>query len=761
MEPSRDKAKSQELMARALREELTPDEEKQLEEMLSESRELCEELDRTTGFFEYMEPLRQLSHPSIPTPASLENAMQEFLQLHPTRARLDSDEIDKEFESEHIELVRKIGAGGMGIVYEGFDRQLGRSVAVKILPARLSDDPKAKERLLREAQAAAQLSHENIVTIHSIQLHSKQPYIIQQLVRGETLGDMLDRQGTLSAEELESLAIQVTKGLSNAHRNGLIHRDLKPDNILIESESKIIRIADFGLARRTGLTTLTGEGIIAGTPSCMSPEQTRGEELDNRSDLFSLGCVLYRAAVGNDPFVGDDPYIVMDQIRTKHAEPISKFRKDLPAKWDTIVGRLLEKDRQLRYQSAEIVLADILGQPAKSTSDTFASRLLLAILTVAGLIVGSYALATRWPKPTTPLSDSSTPKNDLPSSTPTPWFEIEGTAAKFDSLSEAIASAKSGAVILVSGKGSVTCPNMQISDKKITIRSTEGSEVVLHGKGLSTDTNGPFIRTDASLTLIGLTIQSDRTGDFEMPIESTLYVSKGLLTMENCTIRNSGLASCVVVETGRIDLKSCRLIAPNGMGILIGQQSMSKIEVQQCFFDANCALMIVADGRQAGSMLDRSTLTMEQCTFSGTSVVRLLLSRTIGKPKPIQFTRCLNLCKSTLLLSTPLPRRDNLGSTKNVLQKVDQLVLWSEENCVHREGVIFLGTIPVRKTGAVIDVQHSQWELWASHWKLPTDTSIVVPMDPDLKGASLSKILSQLPEPFSQVGAFQMREAIP
>ncbi len=752
MDPANEKMKSRQLIARALREELSTEEERQLEKMLVESPELLEELDRTTGFFECIEPLRQLSSPSIPNPAGLEQAMEELIQHHPSQYRACSEDIEVDFESENIVLVKKIGAGGMGIVYEGYDNHLGRSVAVKLLPARLSDDPKAKERLLREAQAAAQLSHENIVTIHSIQLNSKQPYIVQQLVRGETLGDQLDRQGTLSSVELESLAIQICKGLVNAHRHGLIHRDLKPDNILIEKETGMVRIADFGLARRTGLTTITGEGIIAGTPSCMSPEQTRGEELDTRSDLFSLGCLLYRAAVGRDPFVGDDPYVVMDQIRTRTIEPVSKFRKDLPSKWDSIIGRLLEKDRQLRYQSAEIVLADIQGSSGRSAANNRLTKVLaaavaLTILAMVGYFGSSLPfLRALW---------NNQSEVDVPTTSPSTeaWFAIEGSNDRYDSLSGAVADAASGSVITVHGHGSITFQAIQIAGKELTIRAAEGSDVILDGQAVARDSKGPLIRSDTSLTLIGLTIKSDRTGDFEMPIESTVYVTKGSLRMERCVIQNSGLATCLVIDSGDAEIHSCRLLAPNGIGILVGQQTVSKIHVANSVFDSVSAVLIVADGRTLNIPSDQSSFKLDHCTFLGTSVLRLVLNKGIGKPKTIQISQCLNLCKATLLLSTPFPRRDNLGLLKNVIQKSDQLVVWIEEGCAHREGMIFLGTLPVRKSDAPIEAHLTQWELWASHWKLPENTSIKVPVDQVDLANPAHVDLTSLPEPFSHVGA--------
>jgi serine/threonine-protein kinase len=203
----------------------------------------------------------------------------------------------------------------MGVVYEGWDELVGRKVAIKrLLPIR-SSNSNAKDRMLQEARAAGALLHPNIVSIYGVQLQEDMPILVQQFVEGETLQSRIDTQCYLSWQECADVAKQIALGLGAAHAAGIIHRDLKPDNILIEDKTNIVRIADFGIALHSRSSGLTGNDHVAGTPAYMSPEQTGGEALDARSDLFSLGSVLVAAATGQPPFGLDDPFVVMDRIR--------------------------------------------------------------------------------------------------------------------------------------------------------------------------------------------------------------------------------------------------------------------------------------------------------------------------------------------------------------------------------------------------------------------------------------------------------------
>ena len=266
----------------------------------------------------------------------------------------------------HYRIVEKLGGGGMGVVYKAEDLKLHRYVALKFLPEGVAEGSTALRRFEREAQAASALNHPNICTIYEVEEHNHQPVIVMEVLDGESLKDRI-RRGPISIDELLEVGIQVSAALEAAHAKGIIHRDIKPGNIFIVGGGWV-KILDFGLAKvspghlpENGIDeeSLTLEGIIPGTTAYMSPEQVRGEEIDARSDLFSLGVVLYEMATGTRPFAGKNRVLLMDAIlNAKSAEP-SRVNQDLPASFDTIIARLLEKNRATRYQHAADLCSDL------------------------------------------------------------------------------------------------------------------------------------------------------------------------------------------------------------------------------------------------------------------------------------------------------------------------------------------------------------------------------------------------------------------
>jgi len=259
----------------------------------------------------------------------------------------------------HYEVVALLGAGGMGILYKAVDTQLGRSVALKFLPPQWGLDAKFKERFQREARAVAALDHPNVCTIHEIgETEEGLLFIAMAHYEGETVGEKIAR-GPLEVKEAVELAEQAASGLEAAHRAGLVHRDIKPANLMV-TEQGVLKILDFGLAK-TSETALTATGVRLGTPSYMSPEQTRGEEVDPRSDLWSLGVVMYEMLTGQRPFRGSQDSAIIDAIRREDAQPPSELRAGLPNDVEQLVLGLLSKDPEARYSGAERLLEELSG----------------------------------------------------------------------------------------------------------------------------------------------------------------------------------------------------------------------------------------------------------------------------------------------------------------------------------------------------------------------------------------------------------------
>jgi serine/threonine protein kinase len=271
------------------------------------------------------------------------------------------------------EILEEIGRGGMGVVFRAHDPKLQRIVAVKTLAPELARLPSARQRFLREARAAAAISHPHVVTIFAVEgteeaslgtERTTLPYLVMECVVGQTLHDKIKRVGALKVEEIVRISRQIAEGLAAAHQRGLIHRDIKPANILLENGVERVKITDFGLARTTSDGGITHTGEILGTPQCMSPEQARGEIVDQRSDLFSLGCVMYTMCTGFSPFRADNMLAVMKKVCEETPSSVAQLNAGIPEWLCSLVHALLEKLPESRIQSAEEVVQCLESQAA-------------------------------------------------------------------------------------------------------------------------------------------------------------------------------------------------------------------------------------------------------------------------------------------------------------------------------------------------------------------------------------------------------------
>ena len=301
----------------------------------------------------------------------------------------------------HYRVLSRLGSGGMGVVYEAQDIRLGRRVALKFLPETMAQDETALQRFEREARAASSLNHPGICTIYEVEEHDHQPVIVMELLEGKSLKERI-REGPISTDEVLEFGTQAADALEAAHAKGIIHRDIKPGNIFIVSSGRV-KILDFGLAkvRTVGAAenkageveveveddSLTQEGVIPGTTPYMSPEQAQGEEIDARSDLFSLGVVLYELATGQRPFARNNRTLTIDAIRHAHPVAPSTLNPALPAELDAVITRTLEKDRDLRYQHASEIRADLQQLKRDTESHKSATARNKAVLWAAAAVL--------------------------------------------------------------------------------------------------------------------------------------------------------------------------------------------------------------------------------------------------------------------------------------------------------------------------------------------------------------------------------------
>jgi len=341
------------------------------------------------------------------------------------------------------QIVEVIGRGGMGFVLKGFDPELKRYVAIKALAPHLAQSPLARKRFAREAQAAAAVVHPNVVAIHQVQSTGRLPFLVMPLLVGESLAERLKRSGTLDLKEILRIGMQAATGLAAAHDQGLVHRDIKPANIMLERGVERAVLMDFGLAQAADDIALTRWGIIAGTPQYMSPEQAQGKPLDGRSDLFSLGCVLYELATGVSPFAADSTMATMRRLVDDPPQALASLNPELPPWFNQIVERLLEKEPTARFNSAKEISGLLekclahLQQPgsvplpkalAKSIRprSSFHRRVLLSI---AGILVAGIGVLQLWMIYSVPRIENSTTSSQDEWAEPYPTQELSQFSA--------------------------------------------------------------------------------------------------------------------------------------------------------------------------------------------------------------------------------------------------------------------------------------------------------------------------------------------
>jgi Tol biopolymer transport system component len=353
----------------------------------------------------------------------------------------------------HYRILEKLGGGGMGVVYRAEDTRLGRHVALKFLPPELSQDAHAVERFKREARAASALNHPHICTIYDIGEHQGQHYIVMEALEGQTLRQRLDEKPLPLDQQLE-LALQVTDALDAAHAEGIVHRDIKPGNLFLTKRGHA-KILDFGLAKQAVTAAadtqaptvsmpepLSSPGVVVGTIAYMSPEQARGEPVDGRSDLFSLGAVLYEMATGRQAFPGATPPVVFEAILSRKPVPVRSLNPEAPAELERIISKALEKDREVRYQGAAELRADLkrLRRDSESGRTTAAPAALprrripvsvLAGIGLLALLLAGAAALWRGKKPAAPAASEWVQLTNLPDSVSQPALSPDGRMLAF------------------------------------------------------------------------------------------------------------------------------------------------------------------------------------------------------------------------------------------------------------------------------------------------------------------------------------------
>ena len=566
-----------------------------------------------------------------------------------------------------IDLRRVLGRGGMGVVYEGYDPALDRKVAVKLLSTYLSRDPESRERFLREGRAAAAITHENVVAVHAIDSSGEVPFMVLQFVEGESLADVLKREGALPADRAAIFGVAVARGLAAAHAKGLIHRDVKPANVLIEAGTGVVRLTDFGLAKVAGTPTLTGAGVVAGTAAYMSPEQAKGRPLDARTDLFSLGAMLYQMVAGRTPFADESPFVVMHKICQEPAPPLPTT---VPEWFRAIVFRLLEKDPKRRFAAAADV-AEALDRKAAPAAPVTKRRAWVFPAACAAVVVVAVALFQM------PRKDKS-PGDPPPEPGKAPGVVVEGP--------------RDGGVIELTGDGPHTLPEVG-NGRSLTVRAAPGSRprVVVGDRG-----NPVADVMNGDLTLEGLVLDATAAA---RPVNVVLC--RGTLSLVRCSVLG-GPEGIAVTCDGDATIDRCHIVGKRAVEWIGG----GRLSVTNTVLEGEVGVQTAAKHG-----VNRSA-TFDRCSFLTDTVVQISTATTTVTPIDVKATRCVfDAPRIMTALHTPtFPRPDSPPTSGEIRAMAKKLVLWSDRGNVYRENVHFLAATAFKKDVQLGDrMQLKEW----------------------------------------------------
>jgi Protein kinase domain/Putative zinc-finger len=628
---------------------------------------------------------------------------------------------------EHYRIKGLIGRGGMGIVLRGHDTQLDRPVAIKVLRPEWATDRQARERFTREARAAAAVQHDNLVTIHSVHSSGAIPWIVMELVHGVSLQERL-KSGPAGTGEILRVARDVAAGLASAHAKGLIHRDIKPANILIQDGNGRARITDFGLARTVEDPGLSQPGVIAGTPEYMSPEQARGETVDCRSDLFSLGLVLVAMATGQSPMRGKTVIDTIRRVCDERLSPMASQNTKLPNWFCELIDRLVEKEPARRIPSAEELLTQLLTQSLTEPSGAAKPKLRwVPAITVLLLLT----LIFLWGIPGGGFSGSTITGNGRERLVTGPVF-IAGREGSWKSLNEAIAAAESGDTIELAADKPVIGEPMTVAGKSLTIRAVKGHRPVIVAPP---GNNFPLIVTDSDLTLENLEINwhiADRGAENSraaLQSQFAVRVDGGLTTFRNCRIMCQEKCGAVAINGGSLNMENCFLGLRNSAAIFWISRTESSVRIADSVLECHVAAVIHYDLKGTGTT--SQSLAFESCSILGDILLKCTVEGEPSSPKKLRVSNCLLDVNAVCEISAlgPVPWATFSPSDQQVEEILSGTLDWSEAGTVYDFPVRPVQCSVFSRQRPAVVAGPRTLDDWRKFWKLLPSASIEMELE--------------------------------
>lgn len=653
------------------------------------------------------------------------------------------------------EILSRLGAGGMSVVFTAQDHVLDRKVAIKFLSAELENSKTARRRFLRESKSAAAVEHDFIVPIYSADEVDGFPFLVMSLIEGQSLQQRIDEPTPIAIEKVIHIGLQIAGGLAAFHKRDLVHRDLKPSNILLQTPDERVRITDFGLAKCTDDDRLTKSGTILGTPNYMSPEQAMGQQVDYRSDIYGLGAVLYASITRRAPFEAPTSLQILDRLRNQKPQSILNLKPETPHWLVEIIEKLMARDPNERYQSAaEIIEALSQSQSLKRVPDNHADSphsprlpLIATCITVLAMIASYLIWSTtrsvieRAEDPSKSILDDSNTQQDG-STINHLDFQVTikrggAETLKYPTLSDAVVNAADGDIIEIEGSGTQNISStIMTNGKRLTIRAATGSEPILTIN--STEVSSGIV-SDKELILEGLTLRFVTTSEIPLtriPRREAVRCVSGSLRISNCRFdaTEAKLESCsciTAMKANLCEIKNSELYSGSLSAALdIGMIPETQLIVENNAIASATALSIAFPIRKAADT--RATVRIKHNTISAITGLLLALPPERFQPAvavPVETESNLLDVDFVACLAVQ-PTRGNQSKPPLSPAFITQLMQWRGEANHLRIRQTYIGlSLPGQKIKTVR--AFSTLADWNRIWQQSKSTSIQLPNQPD------------------------------